>query len=158
MDDFTDGIKEVVEGIGTVSEKLAEAIKELGKMPSINSAGDVKYYHATGYEHYASGGVNTTTGLAWLDGTKSRPEIILNNADATKLYNMLHSMPMSAVQMHTTPFVNTKSGGVNQSSTIQISGNTINLPNVQNPQQFAREMERYLQNTLTESQIIPPRK
>lgn len=158
MDDFTDGIKEVVDGIGTVSEKLAEAIKELGKMPSINSAGDVKYYQATGYEHYASGGVNTTTGLAWLDGTKSRPEIILNNADATKLYNMLHSMPMSAVQMYTSPFVNTKSGGVNQSSTIQISGNTINLPNVQNPQQFAREMERYLQNTLTESQIIPPRK
>lgn len=155
---FTDGLSELVDGIGTVSEKLAEAIKELGKMPSINSAGDVKYYHATGYEHYASGGVNTTTGLAWLDGTKSRPEIILNNADATKLYNMLHSMPMSAVQMYTSPFVNTKSGGVNQSSTIQISGNTINLPNVQNPQQFAREMERYLQNTLTESQIIPPRK
>ena len=71
---------------------------------------------------------------------------------------MLHSMPMSAVQMYTSPFVNTKSGGANQPSTIQISGNTINLPNVQNPQQFAREMERYLQNTLTESQIIPPRK
>ena len=155
---FTDGLSELVDGIGTVSEKLAEAIKELGKMPSINSAGDVKYYHATGYEHYASGGVNSSTGLAWLDGTKNRPELVLNNSDATKLYNMLHSMPMSAVQMYTSPFVNTKSGGANQPSTIQISGNTINLPNVQNPQQFAREMERYLQNTLTESQIIPPRK
>ena len=155
---FTDGLSELVEGIGTVSEKLAEAIKELGRMPSINSAGDVKYYHATGYEHYASGGVNSSTGLAWLDGTKNRPELVLNNSDATKLYNMLHSMPMSAVQMYTSPFVNTKSGGANQPSTIQISGNTINLPNVQNPQQFAREMERYLQNTLTESQIIPPRK
>lgn len=155
---FTDGLSELVEGIGTVSEKLAEAIKELGRMPSINSAGDVKYYHATGYEHYASGGVNSSTGLAWLDGTKNRPELVLNNSDATKLYNMLHSMPMSAVQMYTSPFVNTKSGGANQPSIIQISGNTINLPNVQNPQQFAREMERYLQNTLTESQIMPPRK
>ena len=155
---FTDGLSELVDGIGTVSEKLAEAIKELGRMPSINSPGDVKYYHATGYEHYASGGVNSSTGLAWLDGTKNRPELVLNNSDATKLYNMLHSMPMSAVQMYTSPFVNTKSGGANQPSTIQISGNTINLPNVQNPQQFAREMERYLQNTLTESQIMPPRK
>ena len=160
MDDFTDGIKEVVEGIGTVSEKLAEAIKELGKMPSINSAGDVKHYQATGYQHYASGGVNSSTGLAWLDGTRSKPELVLNNQDATKLYNLLHSMPASAAQMFSSPltrFAGLKSGSTSQSSAINITGNTINLPNVRDPQQFAREMERYLQTTLTESQIIPPR-
>ena len=160
MDDFTDGIKEVVDGIGTVSEKLAEAIKELGKMPSINSAGDVKYYQATGYQHYASGGVNSSTGLAWLDGTRSKPEVVLNNQDATKLYNLLHSMPVSAAQMFSSPltrFAGLRSGSTNQSSAITITGNTINLPNVRDPQQFAREMERYLQTTLTESQITPPR-
>ena len=160
MDDFTDGIKEVVEGIGTVSEKLAETIKELGKMPSINSAGDVKYYQATGYQHYASGGVNSSTGLAWLDGTRRKPEVVLNNQDATKLYNLLHSMPASAAQMFSSPltrFAGLKSGSTSQSSAITITGNTINLPNVRDPQQFAREMERYLQTTLTESQIIPLR-
>lgn len=160
MDDFTDGIKEVVEGIGTVSEKLAETIKELGKMPSINSAGDVKYYQATGYQHYASGGVNSSTGLAWLDGTRSKPEVVLNNQDATKLYNLLHSMPASAAQMFSSPltrFAGLRSGNTSQSSAITITGTTINLPNVRDPQQFAREMERYLQTTLTESQIIPPR-
>ena len=160
MDDFTDGIKEVVEGIGTVSEKLAEAIKELGKMPSINSAGDVKYYQATGYQHYASGGVNSSTGLAWLDGTRSKPEVVLNNQDATKLYNLLHSMPVSAAQMFSSPltrFAGLRSSSTSSSSAINITGTTINLPNVRDPQQFAREMERYLQTTLTESQIIPPR-
>ena len=160
MDDFTDGIKEVVEGIGTVSEKLAKAIKELGKMPSINSAGDVKYYQATGYQHYASGGVNSSTGLAWLDGTRSKPELVLNNQDATKLYNLLHSMPVSDAQMFSSPltrFAGLRSGNTSQSSAITITGTTINLPNVRDPQQFAREMERYLQTTLTESQIIPPR-
>lgn len=160
MDDFTDGIKEVVEGIGTVSEKLAEAIKELGKMPSINSAGDVKHYQATGYQHYASGGVNSSTGLAWLDGTRSKPEVVLNNQDATKLYNLLHSMPASAAQMFSSPltrFAGLRSGNTSQSSAITITGTTINLPNVRDPQQFAREMERYLQTTLTESQIMPPR-
>ena len=30
---------------------------------------------------YATGGLNTTTGPAWLDGTKSRPELVLNAKD-----------------------------------------------------------------------------
>lgn len=31
--------------------------------------------------HYATGGLNTTTGPAWLDGTRTRPELVLNAAD-----------------------------------------------------------------------------
>ena len=30
---------------------------------------------------YATGGLNTTTGPAWLDGTKSKPELVLNAKD-----------------------------------------------------------------------------
>ena len=30
---------------------------------------------------YATGGLNTITGPAWLDGTKARPELVLNAAD-----------------------------------------------------------------------------
>jgi len=33
--------------------------------------------------HYASGGVNRKTGLAWLDGTASKPEVVLNSNDAS---------------------------------------------------------------------------
>lgn len=44
---------------------------------------------------YAAGGMNTTTGLAWLDGTKSRPERILS-AYQTELFedmiNTLHAI------------------------------------------------------------------
>ena len=34
---------------------------------------------------YASGGLNTTTGPAWLDGTRARPEYVLN-ADQTQAF------------------------------------------------------------------------
>lgn len=40
---------------------------------------------------YASGGVNDYTGMAHLDGTKTRPEIVFNNADAAKLYSLVHN-------------------------------------------------------------------
>lgn len=40
---------------------------------------------------YATGGLNTTTGLAWLDGTRSRPEYVLN-AEQTQAF--LSLVPM----------------------------------------------------------------
>ena len=42
---------------------------------------------------YATGGVNDFTGLAHLDGTPSAPEVVFNNADAAKLYALVHSTP-----------------------------------------------------------------
>lgn len=45
--------------------------------------------------HYSTGGVNTTTGVSWLDGTPSKPELVLNNSQATKLWNLLNTMSSS---------------------------------------------------------------
>lgn len=42
------------------------------------------------YDAYATGGVNTKTGFAWLDGTPDKPELVLNNNQATRLYNFLN--------------------------------------------------------------------
>ena len=42
-------------------------------------------------EKYATGGINTTTGLAWLDGTKNNSEVIFNSAQAQKLYDLVNS-------------------------------------------------------------------
>lgn len=38
---------------------------------------------------YARGGVNTTTGLSWMDGTKSNSEVIFNSAQAKQLYDIV---------------------------------------------------------------------
>lgn len=49
-----DDIRTFVEGIGTVSEKMAEYIEKMGEMPTINSPGDAKYWQAAGYKQYSA--------------------------------------------------------------------------------------------------------
>lgn len=70
-------------------DKIDEAIEaiEEGKK-------DDNVYDYTGTEQikkYASGGVNTRTGLAQLDGTPSKPEVVFNATDAAKLYDLVHN-------------------------------------------------------------------
>lgn len=40
---------------------------------------------------YARGGVNTTTGLSWLDGTKSNSEVVFNSSQAKQLYDIVRN-------------------------------------------------------------------
>lgn len=39
-------------------------------------------------QKYAKGGVNTTTGFAWLDGSRNQSEVVFNSAQAKELYEM----------------------------------------------------------------------
>ena len=43
-------------------------------------------------EGYATGGVNTYTGLAAVHGTKSKPELVLNNSQASALFNFIDGL------------------------------------------------------------------
>lgn len=78
-----------------------------------------------------------------------RPELVLNNPDAAKLYNWIHNMPAPHLN---TPTPQTKSGS---SAVFNIQHLDIN--GVQNPAEFAREFEkninRYWQTKLTESKV-----
>jgi hypothetical protein len=123
----------------------------------VNSAWDA-YLRKIGA--YADGGVNTYTGLAMLHGTKQRPELVLNSTDAAKLYNALHNSPAltpSAItgNMRIAQNLGKKSDTANA---VTFNGTVINLPNVQNAEQFARQMESYMQTVLTESQVFKPRR
>lgn len=40
---------------------------------------------------YARGGINTTTGLSWLDGTKNKSEVVFNSEQAKQLYEIVKS-------------------------------------------------------------------
>lgn len=44
---------------------------------------------------FASGGINTTPGLAALHGTSQRAEVIFNATDAKKLYNLVRELPIN---------------------------------------------------------------
>lgn len=60
------------------------------KITKVNSDGS---YQSTKVTSYASGGVVDFTGLAQLDGTKSKSETIFNSGDSKKLYDLIHNMP-----------------------------------------------------------------
>lgn len=59
-------------------------------MEDINSA----TYNSLGnyLKKYKAGGMNTTTGLAWLDGTKSRPERILSSYQTELFEDMINTL------------------------------------------------------------------
>ena len=70
-------------------DKIDEAIEAIEENKK-----DDNVYDYTGTEQikkYASGGVNTRTGLAQLDGTPSKPEVVFNATDAAKLYDLVHN-------------------------------------------------------------------
>ena len=134
-------------------ETVLEALKEYNR--HINSNSDAAL-HAIGA--YADGGVNTYTGLAMLHGTKQRPELVLNSTDAAKLYNALHNSPTLAPIATPNVARAIPSGTGNGQNTVNVNVANLNLPNVQNPEQFARQMESYMQTVLTESQVFKPRR
>ena len=59
---------------------------------------------------YKTGGLNTTTGPAWLDGTPSKPELVLNSTD-TKNFLALRDVLSKA--MGSTKSINNSYGGDN---------------------------------------------
>ena len=78
---------------GPTAQKAAaldELVKAKNYLKSLKNATIQGYYIKTGGSggggkmtmmKYATGGLNTTTGPAWLDGTKSKPELVLNAKD-----------------------------------------------------------------------------
>jgi hypothetical protein len=58
-----------------------------------------KYSYEDLVGYYDQGGVNTKTGLAMLHGTPTAPELILNNEQASKLYNLITNLPNSLTRL-----------------------------------------------------------
>lgn len=133
------GISGIGNSMSTLNKPIEDLIKEI-----------IKIFQKSIFDkipHYAEGGVNTTTGFAWMDGTKANPELILNSADISRLYSWIHSMPNSVKSINN----NSNTGGV------MFSIGHMDINGVQNPTEFAREFERqinrYWSTKLTESKV-----
>lgn len=106
----------------------------------------------------AKGDVIDYTGLMAVHGTKQRAETMFNANDSAKLYDLVHSTP-NLVATALTDGVSIARGLTNTSNdsrSVTLNGTTINLPNVQNAEQFARQFESYMQTVLAESQVYKP--
>lgn len=85
-----DAVKNQVGPTAQKGKALDELVKAKNYLKSLKKATIQGYYIKTGGSGgggkmtmmaYATGGLNTTTGPAWLDGTKSKPELVLNAKD-----------------------------------------------------------------------------
>ena len=79
---------------------------------------------------YKEGGLNTTTGLAWLDGTKSRPERILSGYQTELFEDLLSTLHeirrfnIAGLSGYKAPSLNGSGGGMNIDS-VQINVNRL---------------------------------
>ena len=110
---------------------------------------------------YSEGGTADYTGLAMLHGTKSKPELILNNADAAKLYNMIHDSSFVDMMMEkqyghllrNNPVINNNST-TNTSNTVNIDHMEIRTPDpLSFHDQFQKELNQHYRFALSESEV-----
>lgn len=106
-------------GIVWVSDRtMIEKKADLGTMGNIYYKGK---FHALNSYTYKTGGLADYTGPAWLDGTKSKPELVLNARDTQ---NFIQLKDILASLMTNTPKSTEKSGDM--SFDIDINVETIN--------------------------------
>lgn len=136
----------VAEASRDMQDALSESSTGYG---IVNSAWDA--YLAK--HRYATGGVNDYTGMAWLDGTKSAPEVVLNNSDASKLWNLIHNLPTTLPNSFDSNIAEDRIASMNQNSI------SVNIEKIvaDNPTQFVNGLDealnKYFTTKLTQSYV-----
>lgn len=153
---FVSGVQGFAEGI---KDALESAITDL-LSPGTGLLGSISL--GVRVPRFANGGVNDSTGLAMLHGTKSRPELVLNNTDAAKLYNILHDSSFTDMMMEkqyghllrNNPITNNNSTN-NTSNTINIDHMEIKPPDpLSFHDQFQKELKQHYRFALSESKVM----
>lgn len=111
-------------------------------------------------KRFAKGGISTSTGLAWLDGSKNNSEVIFNSRQAKELYNLVHNGDFSNaiknnILSQLKSSLNSNIGQNNKSDTI----NSINISfpnaniNATDYDSFKGFMDRYTNDLLLKMQV-----
>ncbi len=117
---------------------LADRNKELGESLGWTRDANGVWWKKNGVRAYADGGLADYTGIAMIHGSKSRPELVLNNADAGYLYSMLHGRQFN---VPTSP-------SVQRSGEMTVTIGDINLSGVNSPDTLADAIVRQLPTRL----------
>lgn len=155
IEGLAEGIKNsVVE----MFEKISDLFKQIIKRVAQGSGESLKTIFNDVFGSFSGGGVADQTGLAMLHGTKTQSETIFNATQSKKLYDYVNQTPnLIADVMDRAYKLNgislNSSGNSTSTKTITFEKPTIVLEGVNNPNEFMRQMDNYLQVTLTESQV-----
>lgn len=117
---------------------LSDRNKALGESLGWTRDADGVWWKKNGVRAYAEGGIADYTGVAMLHGTKSKPELVLNNADAGYLYSVLHGRQI----------VNPTSPSVQKAGETTVTIGDINLSGVNSPDTLAEAIVRQLPSRL----------
>lgn len=119
------------------------------------SSGTTGWFRKSDVKAYKTGGLVDKTGLAWLDGTKSKPELILNphqTENYMKLTKALDTVARTnmfdAIQNYA-KLPNFVSGATNNNQQAMIIQGDIVLPNVHNREDLARELKEIYQGDIS---------
>jgi hypothetical protein len=122
----------------TDKQSLANENLRIGTELGWTRNGAGQWIKPDGTKAYAEGGVNTTTGPAWLDGTKREPEVVLNNNQAKNLYGFIRSIP-------NLPVLSSRFGGLSSGGGYNFNGPIYVTAN--NADQFMESMRNYTRLT-----------
>ncbi len=117
---------------------LADRNKVLGESLGWTRDANGVWWKKNGVRAYAEGGIADYTGVAMLHGTKSKPELVLNNADAGYLYSVLHGRQL----------VNPTFPSVQKAGETTVTIGDINLSGVNSPDTLAEAIVRQLPSRL----------
>lgn len=119
------------------------------------SSGTTGWFKKSDVKAYRTGGLVDKTGLAWLDGTKSKPELVLNphqTENYMKLTKALDTVARTnmfdAIQNYA-KLPNFVSGATNNNQQAMIIQGDIVLPNVHNREDLARELKEIYQGDIS---------
>ena len=95
---------------------------------------------------YADGGVNSSTGIALLHGTKQKSETIFNATDSAKLYELVHNTPnlIASMAQQATRLAGFNPANVNNNSTANNINVNIGQVVANNPQELTRNLDTHL--------------
>lgn len=117
---------------------LSDRNKALGESLGWTRDADGIWWKKNGVRAYAEGGIADYTGVVMLHGTKSKPELVLNNADSGYLYSVLHGRQL----------VNPTSPSVQKAGETTVTIGDINLSGVNSPDTLAEAIVRQLPSRL----------
>lgn len=131
-------------------ETIAKIDEAIDAIEAAKETDNVYDYEGTNVvKKFSKGGVNTETGLAQMDGTQTKSEVVFNSTDAAKLYNLVHDTA-DLEGMVTKGILNqTKNmlGGL-EGQNVSISIGDINVYGVQDTNGLADSIIKNLPNAL----------
>lgn len=131
--DMQAAIAQIQTAMNELDPEDVEAWLNLAKTLSASDLGIQHNNVNTNIDHYATGGMNYKTGLAWLDGSRSNPEAVLNAAQ-TKAF-LAFTDDLAALRAQ---------GGITNNANVIIDTISFNVESMSSPEDGEKAFNKFV--------------